>query len=202
MPSPFPGMDPYLERYWGDVHHNLCTYIRDAIQPQIRPALMARIEERLVIETDRPAPRSMYPDMKIEVFRGGRPIRGSGGGTAVAGVAEPLMLHYLDACVHRGWGPMVYEFYQLPIRERLPKIRIPLREGDADAVVDLQAVVDQVYLNGAYESIRYDVPPEPPLEPDDAVWADRLLVTAGLLTAAGRPRAVSARHKSKPRKKP
>ncbi|MCK4452049.1 MAG: DUF4058 family protein [Anaerolineae bacterium] len=30
MPSPFPGMDPYLEYpvRWPDVHHSLITYIR------------------------------------------------------------------------------------------------------------------------------------------------------------------------------
>ena len=26
MPSPFPGMDPYLEQHWGDVHHNLISF--------------------------------------------------------------------------------------------------------------------------------------------------------------------------------
>jgi hypothetical protein len=44
MKSPFPGMDPYLELHWRDVHHSLCTYARDALQPQVRPALLARIE--------------------------------------------------------------------------------------------------------------------------------------------------------------
>lgn len=29
MPSPFPGMDPYLEAHWGDVHTSLATYARD-----------------------------------------------------------------------------------------------------------------------------------------------------------------------------
>ena len=26
MRSPFPGMDPYLEQHWGDVHHNLISF--------------------------------------------------------------------------------------------------------------------------------------------------------------------------------
>ena len=39
MPSPFPGMDPYLEepRRWPDVHQRLITYLTDALQPAIRP---------------------------------------------------------------------------------------------------------------------------------------------------------------------
>ena len=32
MASPFPGMDPYLEQHWRDVHHNLITFIQGAAQ--------------------------------------------------------------------------------------------------------------------------------------------------------------------------
>jgi len=34
MPSPFPGMDPFLEKHWGDVHTSLVTY--DSIEPRYR----------------------------------------------------------------------------------------------------------------------------------------------------------------------
>ncbi len=56
MPSPFPGMDPYLEtaHHWPDVHHRLITYIADNLQNHIRPKYHARIEERLyVVRTGR-----------------------------------------------------------------------------------------------------------------------------------------------------
>ena len=33
MKSPFPGMDPFLERHWEDVHTRLIGYIADALQP-------------------------------------------------------------------------------------------------------------------------------------------------------------------------
>ncbi|HID51529.1 MAG TPA: DUF4058 family protein, partial [Anaerolineae bacterium] len=47
MPSPFPGMDPYLEdrAIWPDVHATLITYIREVLQPQLRPKYIARIGE-------------------------------------------------------------------------------------------------------------------------------------------------------------
>ena len=32
MPSPFPGMDPYLEAHWGDVHARLVIYISEQLQ--------------------------------------------------------------------------------------------------------------------------------------------------------------------------
>lgn len=45
MPSPFPGMDPYLEGYlWPDVHHRLATQISDQLMPMSRPRYVARIE--------------------------------------------------------------------------------------------------------------------------------------------------------------
>ena len=37
MPSPFPGMDPYLEGYlWPDVHHALASKIRQQLTQQKR----------------------------------------------------------------------------------------------------------------------------------------------------------------------
>ena len=37
MPSPFPGMNPYLEnpQLWSEVHHRLITAIADAIEPNL-----------------------------------------------------------------------------------------------------------------------------------------------------------------------
>ena len=54
MKSPFPGMDPYLERHWRDVQHSLCTYASDGLQPQVLPDLRARIDERLVLDGSPP----------------------------------------------------------------------------------------------------------------------------------------------------
>ena len=64
MPSPFPGMDPYLEApsLWPGVHQSLITYIRDDLQQNIRPNYHARIGERLyVLETS----RDIYPDVAL-----------------------------------------------------------------------------------------------------------------------------------------
>ena len=68
--SPFPGMDPYLELHWPDVHHRLCTYACDAIQPQVLPHMRARLEERLIVEDpnyidDDIEVRTIFPDVKV-----------------------------------------------------------------------------------------------------------------------------------------
>ena len=47
MPSPFPGMDPYLETSWESLHAVLTVYARDQIHEQLPCDLAARIHERL-----------------------------------------------------------------------------------------------------------------------------------------------------------
>lgn len=61
MPSPFPGMDPYLEEraIWPDLHQRLIAYISEALQPQLRPKYVARIGERVQLAAPR---RSYVPD--------------------------------------------------------------------------------------------------------------------------------------------
>jgi hypothetical protein len=252
-------MDPYLEQYWRDVHHRLCTYACDAIQPQVRPALLARLEERLIAESPIADLRAIVPDIKV-VQPPGRAlapdisvaavsdeplvlridseqategfiqiIDPATGGTVVtvieflstsnkfpgrgqkdylrkqqelwsAGVSlvEIDLLRTGDwvllapeygvppsyrtpyrVCVHRGWKDNELELYRLSMDQRLPVIRIPLRPQDQDAKLDLQAIVDQTYENGAYDSIDYSVPPVPHLTADVDRWSDELLRQAG-----------------------
>jgi hypothetical protein len=64
MPSPFPGMDPYLEESWGDVHHRLITYAADQLQTTLPKDLRARVEERVFVESEVPR-RTLYPDIRV-----------------------------------------------------------------------------------------------------------------------------------------
>jgi Protein of unknown function (DUF4058) len=79
-------------------------------------------------------------------------------------------------CARRGWRPTTAEVYRAPLRERLPIIKVPLRESDAEVPLDLQSALDQCYRNGRYdEDIDYQTEPDPPLDPADVSWADELL---------------------------
>jgi hypothetical protein len=51
MKSPFPGMDPYLEARWSDVHAKLIGFMGEVLQPLLPRDLRARAEERIVLET-------------------------------------------------------------------------------------------------------------------------------------------------------
>ena len=48
MPTPFPGIDPYLEQrsLWPDVHNRLITALRDDLAPRLRPRYFVAVEER------------------------------------------------------------------------------------------------------------------------------------------------------------
>jgi Protein of unknown function (DUF4058) len=48
MPSPFPGMDPYLEQpvFWSEFHNRLIVAIADAIVPSLLPRYYVGVETR------------------------------------------------------------------------------------------------------------------------------------------------------------
>jgi hypothetical protein len=96
MPSPFPGMDPYLEAHWGDVHSRLVIYAADQLQGTLPDTLRARVEERVFVESPLDGGRSIFPDVRVVERRPAEPGPTSGGGvaTAVAPLAEPVVLHF------------------------------------------------------------------------------------------------------------
>lgn len=66
MPSPFPGMDPFLEEHWGDVHTSLTTYARDQLRLVLPIGLSARVEEFVHMEIgDSTDAFSAVPDVRV-----------------------------------------------------------------------------------------------------------------------------------------
>lgn len=67
MPSPFPGMDPYLEgSLWPDVHSALAAKVRQMLAPQVRPRYVVRLAVYRIEDT---APETelgiLYPDVEV-----------------------------------------------------------------------------------------------------------------------------------------
>ena len=254
-------MDPYLERFWNDVHGKLITYIADDLNDALPPHYRAALQERVVIaDLDQPVSGARYPDVAVLEA----PII-AGAGAAVrstrALIAAPALLAYQgepltqysveiidskfgekvvtaievlspenkrpgdgmrqfqrkqDECrragvsrveidllregrrmfefpqrllapnqikpyyvtVHRGTRPGECLLYAIDLREPLPMIGIPLRAGDEDAALDLQALIEHVYRTGRFP-IDYDEPCEPPLEEGDGLWARERLERRG-----------------------
>ncbi|MBL8793236.1 MAG: DUF4058 family protein [Planctomycetia bacterium] len=91
MASPFPGMDPYLEAHWRDVHARLVIYACDALQGVLPSALRARVEESILLETPQGiADHPLFPDVRVVDFQARRGLD-----TYVAGeiaLAEPVVV--------------------------------------------------------------------------------------------------------------
>ena len=83
MPSPFPGLDPYLEspRYWSDLHERFITYAAESLQQQFTPRYRALIGERLVV---RATARVMIPDVTVVRRPAPRSAVAAAGGVATA----------------------------------------------------------------------------------------------------------------------
>lgn len=95
MPSPFPGMDPYLEgrNIWPDVHHRLITTIGDALASQVAPRYYVRIEQRTYIVEVDGEERIARPDVAVIAAPSETGPPGEGGAAiAVAGVAQTVTL--------------------------------------------------------------------------------------------------------------
>src|ERR1043165_3158482 len=91
MPSPFPGMDPYLEAHWRDVHASLIIYARDALQGVLPASLRARVEERVLLETPQGiAHHPLFPDVRVVEYAPKRAVETRSG--AALAVAEPLVV--------------------------------------------------------------------------------------------------------------
>jgi Protein of unknown function (DUF4058) len=80
-------------------------------------------------------------------------------------------------CVNRAIGVRSrFQYYAWSLRQRVPRPRIPLANGDEDVSLDLRAVLERTYTAGAFcYQLRYDRPCVPPLSAEDQAWADELI---------------------------
>jgi hypothetical protein len=67
MPSPFPGIDPYLEHpaLWPDVHNGLIAGMQEALAPQLRPRYYVAIEERTYVDESSELALVGRPDVAV-----------------------------------------------------------------------------------------------------------------------------------------
>ena len=264
--SPFPGMDPYLQRRWSDVHNKLIAFLGEALTPGLPAGLRARTEERVLLEdedsdsigqwyrpdvvvvTARPrvggdrsaASATSVPDwgaaavvvelpvepevdrwvqiidtsednrvvtaiavlspankrrgplndlyrrklkdyargqvnvVEVDLVRGTRARLSVGRADLPPSRRTPFLIGVRRAPVAERWV-----CYPVSLRRPIPPIPIPLRPSDADAVMDLQPLLQRAYRAGGHDDIDYTRDPDPPLSPADAAWADALLRTAG-----------------------
>jgi len=80
------------------------------------------------------------------------------------------------AMIRTATDPRTVHLHPFSLRQPLPAIKIPLRPRETPVELPLQPLIEQAYHYGRYaRTIDYSKPPEPPLDPDEAAWADQLL---------------------------
>ncbi|MBY0526074.1 MAG: DUF4058 family protein [Gemmataceae bacterium] len=251
----FPGMDPYLEDplLWPEVHTSLVVYIRDQLQPLLRPRYVAAIETRVYLAGPE---RDVIPDVRIKRKRPPRGVSGAAVSLADAPdivrapgleISEPYLTildlqdgqsvlavlevvsptnkyagpgresyerkqeevrrsqaHLIEidllragphvlavpellargrapydylVSVNPAWGQREeFQLYRRQLRQRLPRIRVPLGEEDPEVVLDVQAVVNKTYEAGSYDDrVNYKTPCMPLLSQEDQEWSNQLI---------------------------
>lgn len=109
--------------------------------------------------------RSDVHVMEIDLLRGGK--------RSPLAVAPPAAPYYVTLG-RAGNRPRVH-VWPIQLQDRLPRLPIPLVTPDPDVVLDLGAVVREVYERGAYSRrIDYAQPP-PELTAEQQAWVDDLL---------------------------
>lgn len=90
--------------------------------------------------------------------------------------AQDLVPYDYLACVNRFPDRYQFESYPCRLRQRLPRIKVPLEAPDADVTLDIQAALEQAYQDASYALLlRYDEPCKPPLDAADQQWANERL---------------------------
>jgi hypothetical protein len=160
MPSPFPGMDPYLEDpgLWPDVHHEIIASIKAVLGAQLRPRYVARIEERVYVSNDSDPGRSVIaPDVHVVASRAGESLPAAPGGEGAVLVAEPVVVTTLiEQEVHE------------------PRVEIIDREGRAVVTV-IEVLSPANKVRGAKGRESYE------LKREEVFWSPCHLVEIDLL---------------------
>ncbi|MDA1016861.1 MAG: DUF4058 family protein [Planctomycetota bacterium] len=122
MPSPFPGMDPFIEdQEWEDFHTTLNTVIRECLSPKVEPNYLVRIERRVYVET------AGDPDLQ---FRQADVAVLTAPSKAVAVLTAPSKAAHIDTpaaetSTATAWAPVTCE---LPMSEERRETFLVIRE--------------------------------------------------------------------------
>jgi hypothetical protein len=107
MKSPFPGMDPYLDKYWHEVHQRLVIYTGDLLQTLLPRPLKARVQERVILELESDTLRDIYPDVYVAERPSPVPAVQEAAFSAAAIEEKPLRITLLDETRTEGYIDIV-----------------------------------------------------------------------------------------------
>lgn len=119
--------------------------------------------------------------IEIDLLRGGQRLLPYPELEAAVYDLAPDYLVLLNRSALREGYWMDFSLYPTDLREPLPCILVPLAGDDPDVLLDLQVAFNRTYAGGPYRRmVDYTADADPPLDAEDAAWADQLLRAAGL----------------------
>jgi hypothetical protein len=169
------------------VHHDPIPHHYVEIRDSARGHKLITLIEILSPSNKRPGPdRDAYQRKQSEVLESDASLIELDllrtGERIVPDVELSVFLHQIDpppyylVLVNRAWrrgGQVAYQVFARGLREWLPCIPVPLKQGEAEVPLDLQYALNQAYDGGPYRrgAVDYTQPPRPPLPEPDASWA-------------------------------
>lgn len=93
MPSPFPGMDPFIEGHaWEDFHHRFIAELSVALVPLVRPRYVVRNEHRVYVEHEADSEdRVLRADVAVTARQ--PELSAAAGGSSLATAMAPVAVH-------------------------------------------------------------------------------------------------------------
>jgi Protein of unknown function (DUF4058) len=155
--------------------HKLITLMEIVSPANKRPGADRRAylrKQRDVLESDASL-------VEIDLLRTGERLLPNAVLAAYLASLEPQPAYFV--LVNRAWQrvetEMVCQLFTVSLRDVLPCIPIPLREGEDEVKLDVQWVFNQAYDRGPYSrgAVDYGGAPEPPLEAEDVHWLQQRL---------------------------
>jgi Protein of unknown function (DUF4058) len=161
MPSPFPGMDPFLEdqHFWAEFHSKFINWTQDTLAERVPEQYEVRIEERASLTYEE------YPEFKRTVLPDVTVLRQSGARSAAVAAPSTQTLTLV---------PLTLPMYQL---EEVIEHRVEIRRRPNRVLVSVIELLspsnkeppgDRLYSRKRLE-----------LAPDDRTWAEELAKAAG-----------------------
>ncbi|MCL1473347.1 DUF4058 family protein [Argonema antarcticum] len=161
IPTPDPVREGYLEVR--DVGTNEVVTAIEVLSPKNKLSGEGR---RTYERKRRRVLGSLTNLVEIDLLRVGRPM---------PILNDRIQTHY-NILVCRGDRRPLANLYAFNLPDAIPLFSLPLRDEDAEPLVDLQTLINGVYDRAGYDLvIDYRNEPVPPLSEADAAWADALL---------------------------
>jgi hypothetical protein len=183
MPSPLPGMNPYLEspELWSEFHSRMIVAIADALDTTLSQDYRVAFEKRVYLSQGEEiqerylkiyAVASHQVVTLVEILSPNNQ-RLLADRESHKQDAQPIATNQTN----RGAINLLHsdKCYPFDLRQPIPPIQIPLA-ADSAVTLDLQPLLHQIYDRARLAlAIDYQKPPIPKLSPDDLAWLNLMI---------------------------